>query len=80
MGDSGSMFLGFMLACIAIKLRFAGQVPEVSWLVPLIVLALPLFDTTLVSHLAAAAREKPADDAWEGPRLASHLESWVYQA
>jgi UDP-GlcNAc:undecaprenyl-phosphate/decaprenyl-phosphate GlcNAc-1-phosphate transferase len=48
MGDSGSMFLGFLLATIAIKLRFAGQVPEVSWLVPVIVLGLPLFDTTLV--------------------------------
>ena len=49
MGDSGSMFLGFMLACIAIKLRFLGQSQSVSWLVPLIVLALPLFDTTLVT-------------------------------
>ncbi len=48
MGDSGSMFLGFMLACIAIKLRFLGQSPNVSWLVPMIVMALPLFDMTLV--------------------------------
>lgn len=48
MGDSGSMFLGFLLACIAIKLRFLGQSPNVSWLVPLIVMALPVFDMTLV--------------------------------
>jgi len=48
MGDSGSMFLGFLLACIAIKLRFLGQSQSVSWLVPLIVLALPVFDMTLV--------------------------------
>lgn len=47
MGDSGSMFLGFLLACVGIKLRFA-QAPSVSWMVPLIVLALPVFDTTLV--------------------------------
>jgi UDP-GlcNAc:undecaprenyl-phosphate GlcNAc-1-phosphate transferase len=49
MGDSGSMFLGFLLATIAIKLRFAGQAPEVAWMVPIFVLGLPLFDTTLVS-------------------------------
>lgn len=49
MGDSGSMFLGFSLACIAIKLRFVGQDTSVSWLTPVIVLALPLFDTAMVS-------------------------------
>lgn len=48
MGDSGSMFLGFLLACAAIKLRFVGQTINVSWMVPLIVMALPVFDTTLV--------------------------------
>lgn len=48
MGDSGSMFLGFLLACIAIKLRFVGQSPMVSWLTPLIVMGLPVFDMTLV--------------------------------
>lgn len=48
MGDSGSMFLGFLLACIAIKLRFLGQSQSVSWLVPVIVMALPIFDMTLV--------------------------------
>ncbi len=48
MGDSGSMFLGFLLASIAIKLRFLGQSPSVSWLVPLIVMGLPVFDMTLV--------------------------------
>ncbi len=48
MGDSGSMFLGFLLASIAIKLRFVGHATQVSWLVPVIVLGLPLFDMTLV--------------------------------
>lgn len=48
MGDSGSMFLGFMLACIAIKLRFLGQTPVVSWMVPVVVMGLPIFDMSLV--------------------------------
>jgi UDP-GlcNAc:undecaprenyl-phosphate GlcNAc-1-phosphate transferase len=47
MGDSGSMFLGFFMSCVAIKLRFA-QIIEVSWMVPLVAMALPVFDTTLV--------------------------------
>ncbi|MCS7059975.1 MAG: MraY family glycosyltransferase [Anaerolineae bacterium] len=48
MGDSGSMFLGFLLACVAIKLRFVAQTPSVSWMVPVIVMALPIFDMTMV--------------------------------
>lgn len=48
MGDAGALFLGFLLAALAIKLRFPSNVPWVTWLVPVCVLALPLFDTTLV--------------------------------
>lgn len=49
MGDSGSLFLGFMLASIGIKLRFPENVPFVTWMIPVIVLGIPLFDTTLVT-------------------------------
>jgi len=48
MGDTGSLFLGFILAALAIKLRFPSNVPLVTWMVPLCVLALPIFDTALV--------------------------------
>ena len=48
MGDSGSLFLGFMLAAIGIKLRFPDNVTFVTWMVPVLVLGLPIFDTTLV--------------------------------
>lgn len=50
MGDMGSMVLGFVLAVLAIKLDF--NVPPnrqiVTWMVPIVVLGLPIFDTTLV--------------------------------
>ncbi len=49
MGDSGSLFLGFLLASIGIKLRFPDNVPFVTWMIPLLVLGVPLFDTTLVT-------------------------------
>ncbi len=49
MGDSGTLFLGFTLACIGIKLRFPENVTFVTWMVPLLVLGVPIFDTTLVT-------------------------------
>jgi UDP-GlcNAc:undecaprenyl-phosphate/decaprenyl-phosphate GlcNAc-1-phosphate transferase len=48
MGDSGSLFLGFMLAAVGLKLRFPGQPTTITWMIPLIVLGLPIFDTSLV--------------------------------
>jgi UDP-GlcNAc:undecaprenyl-phosphate/decaprenyl-phosphate GlcNAc-1-phosphate transferase len=48
MGDSGSLFIGFILATLGIKLRFPSNVPFVTWMIPVVVMGLPLFDTTLV--------------------------------
>lgn len=48
MGDSGALFLGFTLAAIGIKLRFPDNVTFVTWMVPPLVMGLPVFDTTLV--------------------------------
>jgi UDP-GlcNAc:undecaprenyl-phosphate GlcNAc-1-phosphate transferase len=48
MGDSGSLFIGFMLAAVGIKLRFPDNVSFVTWMIPAVVLGLPVFDTTLV--------------------------------
>jgi len=48
MGDSGALFLGFILAAVGIKLRFPGNVHFVTWMVPVLVMGLPIFDMTLV--------------------------------
>lgn len=48
MGDMGAMVLGFALAVLGIKLEFADRPLGVTWMVPLLVLALPLFDICLV--------------------------------
>jgi UDP-GlcNAc:undecaprenyl-phosphate GlcNAc-1-phosphate transferase len=48
MGDTGSLFLGFMLAALGIKLRFPANSDAITWMVPVIVLGVPIFDTTLV--------------------------------
>jgi UDP-GlcNAc:undecaprenyl-phosphate GlcNAc-1-phosphate transferase len=48
MGDAGALFLGFLLAVLCIQLRFPNNVSFVTWMVPLFVLGLPIFDMTLV--------------------------------
>jgi UDP-GlcNAc:undecaprenyl-phosphate/decaprenyl-phosphate GlcNAc-1-phosphate transferase len=49
MGDGGAMFLGFLMATLGLKIRPAGAVFPVTWLVPILILAVPIFDTMLVS-------------------------------
>ncbi len=49
MGDAGSLLLGFLLAVLAIKLRFPHVEQERAWVVPLLVLIVPIVDTTLVT-------------------------------
>ena len=48
MGDVGSLFLGFLLAVLTIQLRFPGNSTIVTWMIPLFLLGLPLFDMSLV--------------------------------
>jgi UDP-GlcNAc:undecaprenyl-phosphate GlcNAc-1-phosphate transferase len=47
MGDSGSMFLGFMLALVGIQPDHAAPSGTVSLLVPILVLGVPIADTLL---------------------------------
>ena len=50
MGDGGAMFLGFLMATLALKLRpvMAGG-ENGAWLVPIFILGAAIFDTTLIS-------------------------------
>ena len=49
LGDGGAMLLGLVAATLGIKLRFPELSPSISWMVPVLVLAVPIFDTTLVT-------------------------------
>jgi len=60
MGDSGALFIGFILAAVGIKLRFPDNVDFVTWMVPVLVLGLPVFDTTLVIISRLRRRKNPA--------------------
>lgn len=48
MGDAGALFLGFVLAVIGIRIDLTAQPLALSLAVPVLVLALPIIDTTLV--------------------------------
>lgn len=60
MGDMGSLPIGFLLAVLGLKLRFATQVPAASWMIPILVLGLPIFDTTLVVFTRLREGRSPA--------------------
>jgi len=49
MGDSGAMFLGFLMATLALKLRFEHSTNLAGWLAPVLILSATIFDTTLVT-------------------------------
>lgn len=59
MGDSGALFLGYTLAAIGIKLRFPDNVTFVTWMVPVLVMGLPVFDTTMVVISRLRRRRNP---------------------
>jgi UDP-GlcNAc:undecaprenyl-phosphate/decaprenyl-phosphate GlcNAc-1-phosphate transferase len=49
MGDGGAMFLGFLMATLALKLRFENAANLAGWLAPVLILGAAIFDTTLVT-------------------------------
>ncbi|RIK52452.1 MAG: undecaprenyl/decaprenyl-phosphate alpha-N-acetylglucosaminyl 1-phosphate transferase [Chloroflexi bacterium] len=58
LGDSGAQTIGFLLACFGILYNPLGRSPESSWIVPIMLLSVPIFDTTLVA-LSRLRRKQP---------------------
>jgi UDP-GlcNAc:undecaprenyl-phosphate GlcNAc-1-phosphate transferase len=49
MGDGGAMFLGFLMATLALKLRLSDGNHASALLAPMLILGVTIFDTTLVT-------------------------------
>lgn len=64
MGDTGSQFLGYMLSVICIQGLFKGYA-IISFIVPMLILALPIFDT-LFAIIRRAWNHKPIMEADRG--------------
>jgi UDP-GlcNAc:undecaprenyl-phosphate GlcNAc-1-phosphate transferase len=58
LGDSGAQTIGFLLASFGILYNPLNRNPESSWIVPIMLLGIPIFDTSLVvlSRLRRAQR------------------------
>lgn len=56
LGDAGSLLLGFMLAALGLELDIATQPGPVRAALPVLVLAVPLFDTAVVVALRLLQR------------------------
>ena len=74
MGDAGSLFLGYLLAVLGLELQLTATPPLVALFVPLLVLGVPLFDTTLVTVQRLLHGRSPAQG---GRDHASHRLVWV---
>lgn len=48
MGDGGAMLLGFLMATLGLKLRPASSHSPADWILPILILGVPVFDTALV--------------------------------
>jgi UDP-GlcNAc:undecaprenyl-phosphate GlcNAc-1-phosphate transferase len=59
MGDAGSLFIGFTLASLAVQGSWRSPTAPTSVIIPLLVLAYPLFDTTLVVILRLRRGQSP---------------------
>jgi UDP-GlcNAc:undecaprenyl-phosphate GlcNAc-1-phosphate transferase len=56
MGDSGSLVLGFLLACLAIIGSWGTEKISLSLSIPIIILGYAIFDTTLVTAIRAVEK------------------------
>jgi len=50
LGDSGSQTFGFIIAAIAMEYAPVGLTPISSWFVPILLVGMPIFDTSLVVY------------------------------
>lgn len=58
LGDAGSLFLGFLLAVCAMRLRFDAPAAY-TWVIPVLALAVPILDTALVVVTRMSRRVSP---------------------
>lgn len=50
LGDSGTILLGFLLAALGLRVANTDSIPILTrWMVPILILAVPIFDTSLIT-------------------------------
>lgn len=61
MGDMGALVLGLVLGILGIKLTFEVQPLSITWMIPIFVLALPVFDINLVVFTRLSEGRSPGE-------------------
>ena len=74
MGDAGSLFLGYLLGLLGLKINLRGSPELLALFVPILVLGVPIFDTTLVTWQRLRHRRSPMQG---GRDHTSHRLVWV---
>ena len=59
MGDSGALFIGVLLAALAVRLDPREVAQPISFFIPVLLLAVPILDTSLVVIDRLRRRENP---------------------
>jgi len=59
MGNSGSHFLGFVLAAVALLISYAPLERKIALLSPLLILGLPIFDTAFLILMRLTKKDLP---------------------
>ena len=59
MGNSGSHFLGFVLAAVALSISYAPQGKEAALFTPLLILGLPILDTAFLIVIRLMKKNLP---------------------
>ncbi len=50
LGDSGAIFLGFLLAALGLRVANSETLPVLTrWMIPILILIVPIFDTSLIT-------------------------------
>ncbi len=58
LGDSGSLLIGFLLSIISIKTKYTS-VNNIAFLTPILIFAIPIYDTFFVSIVRIIKRQNP---------------------
>ena len=69
MGNSGSHFLGFILAALALVISYAPLEREIALLSPLLILGLPIFDTGFLIWARLIKKRLPFKKSNDHPAL-----------
>jgi len=63
MGDAGSTFLGFMMACLGLMGQWAGD-HVVRLIIPVLILGMPIFDTTFTTFMRVKSGQVRSPREW----------------